>query len=364
LGRRIIPSMNELVEQIQEGESFNKSAEDPEEDEILSSSDDPIDPNSQNSLMKDEEEDPTAILDVSALLHSGKLSYSGGKSAGGVLPSVFDFDLGNLLVFDRQEQNDLENEAGIKNLTGRCVQELFEKVFNLRVTGSELGPLAKLPYPRTPIPREKPIPEVAPMTRWEKFAKEKGIKKRKRGRMVWDDTTESYKPRWGMDRVNDPKKTWILPDKPEELARYGAEDPFHLEQIKKKERTTKNTKLKVKNQRRALTVQSASLPPTLDITKNAPKRQKYSLEKAVELAQKSTASMGRFDKLHPDEPTIKYRSQSLPSRVPKELQVTNKIADRVIKKQQSLNLDKAVRAEMRHNPQEKSSKKKKNKKTT
>jgi len=69
------------------------------------------------------------------------------------------------------------------------------------------------------------------------FAKEKGIKKhKKRTRMIWDESTESYKPRWGMARINDPKDVWILPDKPEELSRYGAEDPFHLEQIKKKER--------------------------------------------------------------------------------------------------------------------------------
>jgi len=73
--------------------------------------------------------------------------------------------------------------------------------------------------------------------------------------------------------------------------------------------------------------------------------------------------MGKFDKLSEDEPTIKYKPQSLPSLLPKELQTTSKIADRVLKKQQPLNLDKAVREEIKQiTPEDKSWKKKKPKK--
>lgn len=36
------------------------------------------------------------------------------------------------------------------------------------------------------------------MTTWEKFAKEKGIKKRKRSeRMEWDEKAKAWRPRWG-----------------------------------------------------------------------------------------------------------------------------------------------------------------------
>jgi regulator of ribosome biosynthesis len=67
----------------------------------------------------------------------------------------------------------------------RAVQGLFDKVFNLPVTKSDAGPLANLPYPKTPIPREKPVPQPKPPTKWEAFAKEKGIqKKQKRNRLV------------------------------------------------------------------------------------------------------------------------------------------------------------------------------------
>jgi regulator of ribosome biosynthesis len=300
--------------------------------------------------------DNVPILDVRALLESGKIDDKGDdeemegeeEEEGKVkvpLPSVFDVDIGNLLVFDKQEQN--ENSTPME-LTQRSVQELFEQVFNLSVTPSNLGPIAKLPTPETDIPREKPVPKPKPLTRWEKFAKEKGIKKKKKSRMVWDDATGEYRPRWGMKRINDPKENWIVEDKPEELQRYGAEDPFHLEMIKKKERVEKNKKSQVKNLKRSLSAQSAALPPTLDITKNAPKRQKYSLEAAVELAQKSTASMGKFDQLQIGEPKPKSETHLLPSSLPKELAATSKIAERVLKKSQSaLNIDKAVREELK-----------------
>jgi len=174
--------------------------------------------------------------------------------------------------------------------------------------------------------------------------------------MVWDEATGEYRPRWGMKRVNDPKENWIIEDNPEEQSRYGAEDPFHLEMIKKKERVQKNKKSQVKNLKRSLSAQTASLPPTLDITKNAPKRQKYSLESAVELAQKSTASMGKFDPLQIGEPKPKNQSRLLPGSLPKELAATSKIAERVLKKSQSaLNIDKAVREEIKKLPRGKRS---------
>ena len=69
-------------------------------------------------------------------------------------------------------------------------------VYDLRGAGLP-GSQAELPPPSTVLPREKPIPKAAPPTRWELFAKEKGIKKRKRERMVFDDEKKEWAPRWG-----------------------------------------------------------------------------------------------------------------------------------------------------------------------
>jgi hypothetical protein len=56
---------------------------------------------------------------------------------------------------------------------------------------------AQLPPPSTVLPREKPVPKAPEATRWELFAKEKGIKKRKRERMVFDEEKKEWAPRWG-----------------------------------------------------------------------------------------------------------------------------------------------------------------------
>jgi len=372
----VAPSDDDLSSTFNDTETellYTNDDEHIEGDELMSNEGDDAD-EGNDVMSNDEGEDNNTmgdILDVKALMDMGKLSTDGETQDGSIpLPSVFDIDAGNLLVFDLQDQSDLlfsENkEEVIKDLTQRCVQELFEKIFNLPVKNSNKGPIAQLPPPKTLIPREKPVPQLKYETRWDKFAKEKGIRKKKRSRMLYDESTDTYKPRWGMGRINDPKDVWIMPDKPEELERYGVEDPFLLEKVKKRERMEKNKKLQVKNIKRASSAQHETLPPTLDITKNAPRRQKYSLERAVQLAQLSTASMGKFDKLHRDEPALKVQSHRLSSSVPKELKETSKIAERVLKKSKSLNLEKAVRDEMKQTPKsnkktddKKSSKKKK-----
>jgi len=247
-------------------------------------------------------------------------------------------DVGNLLVFDYQEQ---PSGINVMEQARKSTQGLFELVFHLPFTSTNVGPIAKLPPPTTPIPREKPLPRPKKATRWEKFAIEKGIKKKKRSRKVWDETTQEWRPRWGKDRVNDINEKWVMEDKPQMLAKYGAEDPFHLEKIQKKERTEKNKIQQIKNLKRAANEDQASMPATLDVTKNAPRRQKYSLERAVALAQKSTASMGKFDKKVRDEPEMRIEKPKLVSSTSQ-----SKIAERVLKKAESLtelNVDKAVR---------------------
>lgn len=47
------------------------------------------------------------------------------------------------------------------------------------------------------MPREKHVPVAKPMTRWQKFALEKGITKQKRERMVWDEDKKEWRPRHG-----------------------------------------------------------------------------------------------------------------------------------------------------------------------
>jgi regulator of ribosome biosynthesis len=45
----------------------------------------------------------------------------------------------------------------------------------------------KLPPGTTRLPRAKPVPKAKELTKWEKYAKEKGITKRKKANAEWDE---------------------------------------------------------------------------------------------------------------------------------------------------------------------------------
>jgi regulator of ribosome biosynthesis len=85
------------------------------------------------------------------------------------------------------------------------VPHVLYRIWECPIEPTEFGPAAKLPSEfdkeATKLPRAKRIPEPKPETRWEKFAKEKGIKKKKRERMVYDENTDQFAPRYGYKRV-------------------------------------------------------------------------------------------------------------------------------------------------------------------
>jgi len=84
------------------------------------------------------------------------------------------------------------------------LQRLVADLFTLPSEADVNGRYVELPAGETPFPRTKPLPPTEkPMTKWEKFAKEKGIKKRKRSKLVYDEQTDEWKRRHGYDRVKD-----------------------------------------------------------------------------------------------------------------------------------------------------------------
>ena len=67
------------------------------------------------------------------------------------------------------------------------VQLLINRIFELPTDRVENEIIVKLPPPTTRIPRAKPVPKAKQLTKWEKFAKEKGITTRKKSRVEWDE---------------------------------------------------------------------------------------------------------------------------------------------------------------------------------
>ncbi|VEL09701.1 unnamed protein product [Protopolystoma xenopodis] len=53
-------------------------------------------------------------------------------------------------------------------------------------------------------------PKTRDLARWERYARIKGIHNKKKSKKVWDETTKSWKPRWGKGRADDIKDKWVL----------------------------------------------------------------------------------------------------------------------------------------------------------
>jgi regulator of ribosome biosynthesis len=60
----------------------------------------------------------------------------------------------------------------------------------------------KLPNSTVTMPRQHPPPKQKPLTKWEKFRLEKGFtEKQKRSRMVFDEITNDWVPRFGAGSI-------------------------------------------------------------------------------------------------------------------------------------------------------------------
>lgn len=119
------------------------------------------------------------------------------------------------------------------------------RLFECPVERSEIGPLAVLPSEKSVLPREKHVPEPKQDTKWEKFAKEKGIKNKKRERMVFEENSQEFRPRFGYKRANNG-----VEDVPIVEIKNGQDpfkDPWAAERENKKARVIKNEKNQKKN---------------------------------------------------------------------------------------------------------------------
>jgi regulator of ribosome biosynthesis len=64
----------------------------------------------------------------------------------------------------------------------------LNKIWEFPTERVEEAIVAKLPAPTFTLPREKPLPKPKPLTKWQKYAQEKGITKTKKSNLTWDQT--------------------------------------------------------------------------------------------------------------------------------------------------------------------------------
>ena len=258
-------------------------------------------------------------------------------------PGPVDVDVGNLVVseagvLEREKFSLLsgggltreEREENIRRHARDVLQRLVGELFALPSESDVNGRFALLPPGQTKFPRSLPLPSlVKPKTKWEQFAEEKGIKKRKRSKMVFDEQQDEWKRRHGYDRANDPTKIAIVEAKLSSRA-GETEDPFLKERKDKKARVEKNEMQRRRNLGEQVKARGAeALPATLRLAIGNNNNNNNSSSKkggsdrvgAKSLKSKqlvkdvqykvatSTASVGKFNAPIPGDEKIKARGK-------------------------------------------------------
>ena len=271
----------------------------------------------------------------------GRLRIETTLEATRAFPGPVDVDVGNLVVSEsgvlEREKFSLsgggltreEREENIRRHARDVLQRLVGELFALPSESDVNGRFALLPPGQTKFPRSLPLPSlVKPKTKWEQFAEEKGIKKRKRSKMVFDEQQDEWKRRHGYDRANDPTKIAIVEAKLSSRA-GETEDPFLKERKDKKARVEKNEMQRRRNLGEQVKARGAeALPATLRLAIGNNNNNNSSSKKggsdrvgAKSLKSKqlvkdvqykvatSTASVGKFNAPIPGDEKIKARGR-------------------------------------------------------
>ncbi|GFR50857.1 hypothetical protein Agub_g13140, partial [Astrephomene gubernaculifera] len=236
-----------------------------------------------------------------------------GVSTGLEYEGQLEYDIGNLCAFDPAP---LDTARLLVDPDGTCAemargitQAVVTQLFNLPAEPITGGRLAVLPAPTTALPRAQPVPKAKPLTRWQQFAAKKGIVKRKRSKLVYDDTVGEWRRRHGYKRANDDNDIPIIEAKASDKP---GEDPFAALAAEKRERVKTNRASQLANLKQAAK-KGGALPASLRLAATLPgeggkkvgkgvdkslrrKELKEDIKSASRLAGISTASVGKFDK--------------------------------------------------------------------
>lgn len=80
-----------------------------------------------------------------------------------------------------------DKEGCLLNLARDNTQLLINNIWELPASRVEEAIVVELPVPFYKLPREKRLPKLKRPTKWEQFAQEKGIAKKKKPKVVWDE---------------------------------------------------------------------------------------------------------------------------------------------------------------------------------
>lgn len=233
-------------------------------------------------------------------------------------------------------------EEYLLNLTRDNVQLLINGVWELPTERLDEHIVAKLPKPSFDLPRARKLPVPKALTKWEEFAKAKGIKKRTKDKKVWDDELDKWVPTYGYQHHKaDEDKNWVL-EVPKNIDPMT--DMFQKKKDLKNERVAKNEIQRMKNIARAQKVQT-QIPRTGFLGEDASTSK--DLLTAATIAKASTASVGKFQDKLPKEKEA--RGIGVKELIPgaKRKRLVDKseqieMVQKILNKRPKIDVDKAV----------------------
>jgi len=276
-------------------------------------------------------------------------------------------DLGNLLAIEVNDyvlpKSPLAFEKFLKDRARENCQLLFNAIWELPTEKVEEVIVAKLPPPSTLLPREKVVPKAKPLTKWQKYAKDKNIVKKKKTNLVWDDVVKEWVPRFGYKKAQaELKKNWMMEYKGNA---DPSEDPFEKAAKEKQEKVAKNELQRLRNIARTKNVKVPSVGVLPPVPSAGVRTTSDDMSKAADLAFKSTASLGKFQerssgKLEKGAKTVKGRKRKFESNTgdaagekAKNLAILENMGSKAPK----LNLNKAVGAKLHQEDSQRSEEK-------
>lgn len=175
-------------------------------------------------------------------------------------PTPYTFDLGNLLAEDPNPVV-LPDRAAIDQALAEIARDGAQSLINQLLTTCPLqstsdGVLLTLPAPAARLPREKPVPQPKPPTKWERFAAKKGIKdktREARRNLAYDEESGEWKRKWGYKGLNKKgEDNWLVEvDAKKEAARKEGTSIRSDGRRERVEKIKRNERKMRKNQRDA-----------------------------------------------------------------------------------------------------------------
>ncbi|KAI5651697.1 ribosome biogenesis regulatory protein (RRS1) domain-containing protein [Phthorimaea operculella] len=265
-----------------------------------------------------------------------------------------EFDVGTLLAFDTNDldskslNSDKNRDEYLQSLARDNTQLLLNKIWELPTERVDEAIVVRLPAPTTVLPRAKPVPKPKPLTAWQEFAKAKGINKKKKDKLKWDEELQKWVPLYGFKRAAAEKeKNWLI-EVPQNLDPMT--DMYEKKATEKSEKVAKNELQRLKNMARARKVKI----PRVGIPVTSDKASATQLATAATVAKASTASLGKFQDKLPKEKEArgkgihelipgKERKRKAPIPTPQaEKEANLNMLDKILNKRPKIDMEKAV----------------------